>query len=202
MKIYIYILIDPETQQVRYVGKTKNPSRRYNQHISECSKIKSHKNNWIFSLKKKGIKPEMILIDECDTDNWIFFEQWYIELFKSWNFNLTNLTIGGEGSIGHTPSKETIEKRSKKLKGKKRSSEFCNKISEIVKGRKYSDEIKRKASIAAKKRGISLENRLKMNKAKQESKWKHSEESKRRISEKMKIIANERKYKNNKPKSN
>jgi hypothetical protein len=199
MKIYIYILIDPETQQVRYVGKTKTPSRRYSQHISECSKIKSYKNNWILSLKNKGIKPEMVVIDECNFDNWIFLEQWYIELFKSWNFNLTNLTIGGEGVCGHTRSKELIEKISSKLRGQKRSEEVCSKISKAVKGRKYSDEIKKRASIAAKKRGISKENRLKMNQAKKDSTWKHSEESKKIISEKLKIIANARKYKNNRP---
>lgn len=197
MKTYIYILIDPENQQVRYIGKTKNISRRYSQHISECSKIRSHKNNWILSLKNKGLKPEMVVIDECDNNDWTFLEQWYIQLFKTWNCNLTNLTLGGEGVCGHKPSKESIEKKASKLRGQKRSAEFGAKISTIVKGRKYSDDVKKRASIAAKKRGISPENRLKMNKAKKENKWNHSEEARKKISEKMKIIANARKYKNN-----
>jgi hypothetical protein len=199
MKTYIYILIDPTSQQVRYIGKTKNLSRRYSQHISECSKIRNHKNNWILSLKNIGLKPEMVVIDECENNDWVFLEQWYIQLFKTWDCNLTNLTLGGEGVYGHEPSKESIEKRANKLRGQKRPAEFGARISAIVKGRKYSEEVKKRASIAAKKRGISPENRLKMNIAKKESKWNHSEEAKKRISEKMKIIANARKYKNNRP---
>lgn len=198
MKTYIYILVDPENQQVRYVGKTKSPSRRYNQHTSECSKIRNHKNNWLLSLKNKGLKPEMVLIDECENNDWIFLEKWYIQLFKMWSFKLTNLTEGGEGVYGYKPSRETIEKIARKTRGVKRSDEFRAKISAAVRGRKYSDDVKKKASIIAKKRGISPENRLKMNEAKKKSSWKHSEESRKRISEKMKIIANERQYKNNK----
>lgn len=32
-KVYIYALSDPETGEIRYVGKTNKPDRRYNQHL-------------------------------------------------------------------------------------------------------------------------------------------------------------------------
>lgn len=199
MKTYIYILIDPRNNSVRYIGKTKNISRRFNQHISEASKIRNHKNNWLLSLKIDKLRPEMVVIDECEDDSWVFLEQWYIELFKSWGYKLTNTTKGGEGG-GHFHSKEVIEKIANKNRGKVRSLEVRQKISAAVKGRKYSDEIKAKVSEIAKKRGISAETRAKMIESrKRNGNYSKSEETKLLISQKMKIIANEREIKNNRP---
>ena len=197
MKTYIYILIDPETNQVRYVGKTTSLKRRYNQHVSECSKIRNHKNNWLLSLKNKNIKPEMVIIDETDNDDWIFLEQWYIQLYRSWGYRLTNSTEGGEGVCGHSPSPETREKMSNSAKGKVWSEESKRKLSATNTGRKLSDERKRKISEAAKKRGISPETKLKMLESRRKNPLKHSEESKLRISQKLKLITNDRQYKNN-----
>jgi group I intron endonuclease len=197
MKTYIYILIDPETNQVRYIGKTKSLKRRYNQHISECSKLKSHKNNWLLSLKNKNLKPEMVVIDETDKDDWISLEQWYIQLYRSWGYKLTNLTAGGEGVYGHSPSQETREKMSRANKGRVVSEETKRKLSVTIKGRKMSDETKRKVSEAAKKRGISPETQAKMIESRRKNPLKHSEESKLRISQKLKLITNDRQYKNN-----
>lgn len=197
MKTYIYILIDPETNQVRYIGKTKSLKRRYNQHISECSKLKSHKNNWLLSLKNRNLRPEMVVIDETDKDDWIFLEQWYIQLYKSWGYRLTNHTEGGEGVYGYTHSQETREKMSKANKGRVFSEESKRKLSATIKGRKMSDETKRKVSEAAKKRGISPETQAKMIESRRKNPLRHSEESKLRISQKLKLIANDRQYKNN-----
>lgn len=197
MKTYIYILIDPETNQVRYIGKTKSLKRRYNQHISECSKLKSHKNNWLLSLKNKNLRPEMVVIDETDKNDWIFLEQWYIQLYRSWGYRLTNLTDGGEGVYGHVHSEQTRNKISQGNKGKKVSDETKKKISEAFKGKKLSEEDKLKRSEAAKKRGISPETKAKMLESRKKNPLKHSEESRLRISQKLKTIANERQYKNN-----
>lgn len=197
MKTYIYILIDPETNQVRYVGKTKNLKRRYNQHISECSKLKSYKNNWLLSLKNKNIKPEMFVIDETEKDDWAFLEQWYIQLYRSWEYKLTNLTAGGEGVYGHSPSQETRKKMSRANKGRVVSEETKRKLSATITGRKLSDEAKRNISESAKRRGISPETQAKMIESRRKNPLKHSEESKLQISQKLKIIANDREYKNN-----
>ena len=50
---FIYILIDPITNQVRYVGKTNNISQRYKAHLNRARKHQIHKANWIKSLKRK-----------------------------------------------------------------------------------------------------------------------------------------------------
>ena len=134
MKTYIYILIDPITQHVRYVGKTNKPRSRFNEHISKCSKYNNYKDNWLNSLKKKGLAPEMVIIDETLDEDWEFLEQWYIELFRSWGFKLTNAAKGGKGGAGIV-SREHAKKVSVKLQGLKRSPEFCKKVSEAMKNR-------------------------------------------------------------------
>jgi len=53
----IYVLIDPETNQIRYVGKANNVSERYRAHLNKARKHQIHKKNWIESLKRKKLKP-------------------------------------------------------------------------------------------------------------------------------------------------
>lgn len=99
MRTYIYILQHPVTEDVRYVGKTNNPERRMRHHLSNQSKNGARIKNWIKSLKKNGLKPYMTVIDETDND-WQELEMYWISQFKSWGFNLTNITSGGEGCYG------------------------------------------------------------------------------------------------------
>lgn len=94
----IYILIDPVTQEVRYVGKANNVSQRYKAHLNRARKHQVHKLNWINSLKNKGLKPILELIDIVPIDEWVFWETYWISQFKSWGFNLINYTNGGDGS--------------------------------------------------------------------------------------------------------
>lgn len=128
---FIYVLIDPLTNLIRYVGKSNNPKKRLEGHLID--KAKTYKVKWIKSLQKKESKPILEVIDEVSLDQWEFWEQHYISLYKSWGFKLTNGTLGGGGSAGHAmteegkqhlrninlgkvQSKETIEKRIKSVK--------------------------------------------------------------------------------------
>lgn len=193
MKANIYILIDPITDEVRYVGKTKYDRGRLAHHMYDASKCKFPVNKWILSLKNKGLKPEILLLDEINNDEeWKFWEQWYIQLFKSWGFSLTNISIGGPGSQGVIPSKELIEQRANKKRGIPLSDDHKKKISKANKGRIFSREAIEHFSEAAKKRKITPECRAKMVAARvANNNYKKSEETKKKISEKMKIIRNE-----------
>lgn len=93
---YIYALVNPINDDVRYIGKSVNPSYRYKRHIRYSKTEVSHKNSWITSLLNQGITPSMIIIDIVELNSFEFWEQHYISLFKSWGFNLTNMTHGGE----------------------------------------------------------------------------------------------------------
>jgi len=131
----IYILIDPETNQVRYVGKANNIFQRYKAHLNRARKHQIHKLNWINYLKTKGLKPIIEIIDIVPIDNWVFWETYWISQFKTWGFDLINYTNGGEGTTfgnqtsfkkGHIPynlgqsfSQEVRDKISKSLLGLK-----------------------------------------------------------------------------------
>lgn len=95
--IYIYTLSDPETGVVRYIGKTTNPKDRINGHISESKsgRYNNHRVNWGKSLIDKYLKPKMDIIDEVVGD-WEWLEVYWISQFKTWGFDLTNSTDGGE----------------------------------------------------------------------------------------------------------
>jgi hypothetical protein len=67
MEIYIYSLKHPITNEVRYIGKTKNIKRRYYEHIN--TKGNSYKSNWIKSLLNEGIKPIIDIIEICNKDS-------------------------------------------------------------------------------------------------------------------------------------
>ena len=104
----IYCLIDPITKQIRYIGKTNNINKRFANHIQR-KKNKTYKSCWIYSLKKKGLKPIIEILDIVGED-WEFWETWYISLYKSWGFKLTNLTSGGIGIKSNNYSVELREK--------------------------------------------------------------------------------------------
>jgi group I intron endonuclease len=95
MKVTIYTLSNPLNNEVKYVGKTtQSLEKRLNGHLHK--KGKSYVTSWIKSLKNKNLKPIIEEIDIVDNDNWSFWEQYYINLFKTWGFKLTNLSCGGE----------------------------------------------------------------------------------------------------------
>lgn len=93
-KVFIYGLKCPSTEQVRYIGMTCNLKSRYSRHITESKGY--HKNLWIAKLKRDGLKPEMVIIDEVDFCDWEEAEKKYILLFKSFGADLTNKTVGGD----------------------------------------------------------------------------------------------------------
>lgn len=93
----IYVLIDPETDEVRYVGKANNISERYKAHLNRARKHQTHKKNWIDGLRNKGLKPIIVVIDVVPANNWAFWEKYWIGQMKVWGFNLVNHTEGGDG---------------------------------------------------------------------------------------------------------
>lgn len=55
---YIYSLVDPTNNQVRYLGQSVQPAKwRLAQHISTSKKSNDHKSNWIKSLLSKNLRP-------------------------------------------------------------------------------------------------------------------------------------------------
>ena len=145
MKTFIYTLTDPRTNQIRYVGKSNKPSKRLSCHLGRTEK--NHKYSWLKQLDNEGLKPILDIIDEVPNDEWRFWEQYWISQFRTWGFDLTNLTDGGEGfasgelNPAHLP--HVKELRSKIHKGKIITQEMRDKISEKLTGRKNPEHSKR-----------------------------------------------------------
>lgn len=97
----VYGLIDPITNELRYIGKSYNVQRRLSEHLEPNQlKLKTHKARWINSLFKKGLKPTFIILENnLNQKNVNEAECFYIEYYKFLGARLTNGTIGGDGGI-------------------------------------------------------------------------------------------------------
>lgn len=167
INIKIYKLIDPITDEVRYIGKTiQTLNNRLRRHVYDANRLtenKSHKNNWIRLLLKKNLKPKIELIEEnIDIDKWGEVEIMYIKKFRGLGYDLTNNTNGGEGSHGVILSEETKKKISEANKGRVVSESIKKYLSDLHKGKKLSEETKKKISQSKKGKKLSDKHKKKL----------------------------------------
>jgi hypothetical protein len=93
-KIDIYILIDPLSQVVRYVGQSKDSSVRFRTLLSSARSnepwnLRLKVNQWIRTLLNARHKPEMRVIDFADTRaEAAVKERWWIDCFNSLGCNI------------------------------------------------------------------------------------------------------------------
>lgn len=66
-KHYIYGLRDPNTGEIRYVGRTMNPKARVSIHMGHNGGVNQAKREWAASLKAQGQYAEMVILETCDT---------------------------------------------------------------------------------------------------------------------------------------
>ena len=100
MKIHIYLLKHPITDEIKYVGKTKNLQARLWNHVNKAKYIETFIQRWVKSLTDKGLKPVMEVIETC-TENWDEREMYWIAYYSK-TCQLANHTSGGEGHYGYT----------------------------------------------------------------------------------------------------
>ena len=127
----VYLLWDPRNGDIRYVGKTCSPERRFSKH--RCGNhTMGHVRNWEKSLVKLGLCCEWAIVEDGLTDDEVGGrERWWITYGRQYGWPLTNLTDGGDGMFGHIPSMETREKVRRARLGKKMSLEQKEKLRQI-----------------------------------------------------------------------
>jgi hypothetical protein len=102
---FIYTLSDPRDNLVRYIGKSNNPKQRLKNHCNRARYRPTHKFNWIEQLRTLGLKPHLEILDIVLISEWKFWEQYWINQFQQWNFDLVNYCNGGQGlSYGNQTS--------------------------------------------------------------------------------------------------
>jgi len=101
--VCIYVLEDPITNEVRYVGHTVDADQRWKGHLSQRDHgPKSHKNIWLKELGSRGLVPRMAIIDPAVPHEVCGeVEQQWIDYFKSRGCDLLN---GCNASKGVRPS--------------------------------------------------------------------------------------------------
>ena len=174
-KIIIYSLTCPLSNEIKYIGATRERvgmRKRLTQHICDRNSRVNRKNNWLKKLFRNGDRPKIEMIDIIPFCEWEFWESYYISLFKSWGFTLYNIAPGGENppvlsgklnpNYGKKLKKETREKISKRLMGRKIPKNVREKISKSMKGHIKSKETRRRLSESHKGKTISKEHREKM----------------------------------------
>lgn len=154
--VSIYALIDPNTNKIRYIGKTiARLSKRFGNHIDNAKSKKHniHLSNWILKLLADNQKPIIKLIEECSNDIWKEREKYWISYYPE----LINLTEGGDGCLGLKHNSAAIEKLRLVNKGKKHDENFKINMSKRLKGVSLSEDHKQKIGKANKGKKHSKE---------------------------------------------
>lgn len=93
--VEIYALTDPESGEVRYIGKANNAQKRLKAHLSETRR-KTPLYCWIQSLRARGLVPGLKIIALCPSGEWKNEEIKAINAERLINPKLLNIAEGGD----------------------------------------------------------------------------------------------------------
>lgn len=99
---------DPATWigQIRYVGKTNNPKKRRWDH-EQPHGANVHRVNWIRTLRSRGQRPVLVILEECLMGAWREREVYWYGAMKARGERLINVVEGGHGCLPHDVTEET-----------------------------------------------------------------------------------------------
>ena len=167
---YIYALLDPRTDEVRYIGWSRNPQARLHKHVSDSVKRSTHCHNWVARLLADGYRPLMQIIEETDLASYAERERFWIAFYRSSGARLTNHSDGGDGMPGHHHTDDTKRRMSEYAKaiGRRplRTPEIIERIRQKMTGRKDSFEVRIKKSAARKGMRFTEQHRAHLQQAK------------------------------------
>jgi hypothetical protein len=158
VKNVIYGLVDPKTNEIRYIGKAVDLENRIRNHFKPSRLLaKTHKNNWLKLLINENKKPFVVVLEKELSENLLNeFEIKWIKHYNKIGCKLTNATDGGDGgklnqeAIDKMKKTKTLNKQQGFWLNKNLSKEHCKNISEGKKGYVVSSDTKEKLSKALK----------------------------------------------------
>lgn len=158
---FIYALCEPETLNIRYIGKADDVNRRFRLHLREIKRYpNTHKSRWIESVLKERRIPSLEILDEVPKNFWQLYEQKHIQMAKNAGFDLVNGTEGGDGGAtrsGKNFSEETRRRMSLSIKRAYKNKDTTGKNNAFF-GRKHSPEAREKMSLAKKNKISGMNN--------------------------------------------
>src|ERR1700675_4430931 len=134
--IYIYVLIDPFTNEKRYIGKTIRLRDRL---LNQCNeKSDTYRCHWIQSVIAKGLRPIQEILEEMpDGTDWQERERYWIAEARRQGWPLTNCTDGGDGVLNI--SGESADRMKRTWIGRKHKPESIEKMRLANLGRTHDD---------------------------------------------------------------
>lgn len=170
----IYGLIDPDTDQVRYVGKSSSGLKRPSHHWlhKQLRERRDRCHNWVRSVLARGKIPIVKVLQETENSEALNeLEKMWITNLRIQGCDLTNMTEGGDGIVGpmslevkekisrarklgnyipwsktHEYSQESRQRMRAAKLGKKQNPEHIEKRAASNRGKKRSDEFRKKMS--------------------------------------------------------
>lgn len=182
MIVAIYTIRNLASGKV-YVGISSRLKARWRAHKNGATTSSRHLTN---SIKKHGVENFEFshIADALTFDDAHAVERALIVEYNCKSPNGYNLTDGGEGAPGHVPSAETRRKVSLAHKGKKLSEETKRRVSAGRMGQKHAPEVYIRIGMKQRGKQFSPEHIEKLRIS--STGRKRTEESKARMSEKMK----------------
>ena len=92
--ISIYVLLDPRTNRVCYVGQTSNPQKRLQMHRVVSPHLTSRKHQWVCDLRGVGLAPRLVVIQSVQAENADEEEKKWIAFYRSQGTDLLNSPPG------------------------------------------------------------------------------------------------------------
>lgn len=89
-KVVIYALSDPRDLKIRYIGQSCNLKSRLKTMMTPSSASSPGIKSWVADLRKDGLKPTVVILQETNQELAGELEQSWITCFKEAGANLLN----------------------------------------------------------------------------------------------------------------
>jgi len=96
MFVEIYGLCDPDTGELRYIGKANNAEARLKSHIRDARRRRTPVYIWMNRLTDKGKRPSLRILQTVCADEWEQAEREAIATARANGVRLLNLAEGGD----------------------------------------------------------------------------------------------------------
>jgi hypothetical protein len=121
--VEIYGLYDPDTDELRYVGKANNAKKRLKTHVFERG-YRRPVNKWVKSLVEAGKAPVMKILETVAHEQWEEAERRLIAEYRK-TCRLLNLADGGARPTQTTEQRRQAAKAANKARKAKHPAEIA-----------------------------------------------------------------------------